>query len=167
VARAARDLETEGEKFEAVVNLQGDEPFLPGSAVDRALEILERETEAAVTTLAVPASPGEAEREDVVKVVLDGRGRALYFSRARIPHPRGEEGRTLKHVGLYAFRRDYLERFVGLPPSPLERAEGLEQLRVLEDGAGVHVGVGDWPVLGVDTPEDLARAEAILAQRVE
>jgi 3-deoxy-manno-octulosonate cytidylyltransferase (CMP-KDO synthetase) len=96
----------------------------------------------------------------VVKVVLDKRGRALYFSRSAVPHG-GEPGDTpfLRHVGLYAFRRDYLDRFVSLGPSPLERVERLEQLRALEDGARIAVARGEWPALGVDTPEDLARAE--------
>jgi 3-deoxy-manno-octulosonate cytidylyltransferase (CMP-KDO synthetase) len=166
VALVARELEREGESFEVVVNLQGDEPFLPGQAIDRAVSLLEEDAAAAVATLAVPVAREEAERPDVVKVVVDGRRRALYFSRARIPYPREGDASPLKHVGIYAFRRSYLERFIALPPSPLELAEGLEQLRILEDGAGIRVGVGDWEVLGVDTPEDLVRAEAHLARLV-
>lgn len=164
VALVVRELEREGDSFEVVVNLQGDEPFLPGTAIDRVVSLLEEDAAAVVTTLAVPATAEEEARVDVVKVVLDGRRRALYFSRARVPYPRAGAAPALKHVGIYAFRRSYLERFIALPPSPLELAEGLEQLRILEDGAGILVGVGDWEIQGVDTPEDLARAEARLAR---
>jgi len=166
-AWVARALEEEGDRYDVVVNLQGDEPFLPGDAIDRAVALLDEDPEAVASTLAVPVPAAEAEGPDVVKVVVDGRGRALYFSRARIPYPRGERASALQHVGLYAFRRAYLERFVGLPPGALERAEGLEQLRILEDGEPIRVGTGSWAVLGVDTPDDLVRAEAILAQKVE
>jgi 3-deoxy-manno-octulosonate cytidylyltransferase (CMP-KDO synthetase) len=164
VARAVRHLGAEGRDFEMVVNLQGDEPFLPGLAVDRAVSALEADPGAAMATLAVRVGAREAESSHVVKVVVDVRGRALYFSRQVIPYRRdGSAGERLKHVGLYAFRREGLERFVNLSPSPLEQAEGLEQLRALEDGMGITVAVGDWAVRGIDTPEDLARAERDLA----
>jgi 3-deoxy-manno-octulosonate cytidylyltransferase (CMP-KDO synthetase) len=164
VAWAVRHLGDGGRGFEVVVNLQGDEPFLPGPAIDRAVSGLETDPGAALATLAVRIGAAEAENPHVVKVVVDVRGRALYFSRQVIPHQReGAGGEPLKHVGLYAFRREGLERFVSLSPSPLERAEGLEQLRALEDGMGIAVAVGDWPARGIDTPGDLARAERDLA----
>lgn len=163
VAAALRELGEPG-RTDVVVNIQGDEPFLPGRAIDRCLELLEADTEASLATLAVPLEAAEAPSPHVVKVVLDGRGKALYFSRAVVPYGATETARY-RHVGLYAFRRAYLERFVDLGPSPLERAEGLEQLRALEDGARIVVAIGDWAVLGVDTPEDLARAERRLAAR--
>ena len=119
-----------------------------------------------MSTLAVPAVPEEGADPHAVKVVLDKRGRALYFSRSAIPHGAGMGGAPLlRHLGLYAFRRAYLDRFVGLGPGTLERAERLEQLRVLEDGAVIRVAVGDWPSVGVDTREDLARAELHLEAR--
>lgn len=165
--RAAAALRALGDPvpFDVVVNLQGDEPFLPGSAIDRSLDLLAADPEASMATLAVPLDPAEAPSPHAVKVVLDAGGRALYFSRAAIPYGMDGKAARLRHVGLYAFRRTYLERFVDLGPSPLERAEGLEQLRALEDGARIVVAIGDWPVLGVDTPEDLARAERRLAAR--
>ena len=163
VAFVTDRLDTEGDSYEVVVNVQADEPFLPGSAIDRAVELLEADPEAAMATLAVRAPREDAGHPHAVKVVLDKRGRALYFSRAAVPHGAGS-GRTpyLRHVGLYAFRRAYLRRFVELGPSPLELLERLEQLRALEDGAVIRVAVGDWPALGVDTREDLARAERCL-----
>ncbi len=166
VAWVARELAGEGERFDLVVNLQGDEPFLPGAAVDTAVGLLREDPGADMATLAVPAGVGETGDPDVVKVVLDRRGRALYFSRAPIPYRRGDDGfgaRPLKHVGLYAYRAGYLERFVHLPVSGLERTERLEQLRALEDGAVIAVAVGAWPALGVDTPAHLAEAERRLA----
>lgn len=164
VAWAVRNLGLGAREFGAVVNLQGDEPFVPGWAVDRAVAALEADPGASIATLAVRTGAGEAGSPHVVKVVVDVRGRALYFSRQVIPYRRDPaSGELLKHVGLYAFRREGLERFVNLSPSPLERAEGLEQLRALEDGMGITVAVGDWPVRGIDTPEDLARAERDLA----
>ncbi len=168
VAHVAARLSSEGERFDAVVNIQGDEPFLPGEAIDRAVDLLEADPEAAIATLAVPAAASDRANPNWVKVVLDGTGRALYFSRAVIPFPRAEgpRARWLRHAGLYAFRAAYLARFVGLPPSGLEETEGLEQLRALEDGARIAVAVGDWPVLGVDAPEDLAEAERRLAKGV-
>jgi len=169
VAHVVEQLAWAGEPCDVAVNIQGDEPFLPAAAIDRAVELLAADPEAAIATLAVPATREERANPNAVKVVLDGRGRALYFSRSTIPHPRNAtpRARWLKHVGLYAFRAEYLSRFVALPPSGLEEAEGLEQLRALEDGARIAVAVGEWPVLGVDTPEDLAEAERRLAKEVK
>jgi 3-deoxy-manno-octulosonate cytidylyltransferase (CMP-KDO synthetase) len=165
--RAARAMEAlaerEGDTFDVVVNVQGDEPFLPADAIDRAVSLLEKRPDAHITTLAVEATEEEHLRPDVVKVVSDHRGRALYFSRAPIPHPRNRDWvQPLKHVGLYAFRAGYLEHFVNIPRSELELAEDLEQLRAMEEGSVIMVVKGAWPVLGIDTPEDLARAEAWL-----
>jgi 3-deoxy-manno-octulosonate cytidylyltransferase (CMP-KDO synthetase) len=168
VAHVLDRLARAGETYDAAVNIQGDEPFLPGEAIDRAVDLLASDPEAAIATLAVPAAVEDLGNANAVKVVLDAGGRALYFSRATIPYPRhaSPRARWLKHVGLYAFRAPYLKRFVGLPPSGLEESEGLEQLRALEDGARIAVALGQWPVLGVDTPEDLAEAERRLAKEV-
>jgi 3-deoxy-manno-octulosonate cytidylyltransferase (CMP-KDO synthetase) len=166
-AFAAGTLETGSDRFDVVVNIQADEPFLPGLAVDRAVGLLSEDPEADMATLAVPAAPEDTADPHAVKVVLDKRGRALYFSRSTVPHGAGTAGGPplLRHVGLYAFRRAYLDRFVGLGPSPLEKTVRLEQLRALEDGAVLRVVVGDWPALGVDTREDLARAQLYLEAR--
>jgi 3-deoxy-manno-octulosonate cytidylyltransferase (CMP-KDO synthetase) len=160
VAFVAERLEAEGERYDVVVNLQADEPFLPGAAVDQAVGLLEADPEAAMGTLAAPMDTRESTDPHAVKVVLDRRGRALYFSRAAVPHGSGAVSAPyLRHIGLYAFRRPYLQRFVSLGPSPLESLERLEQLRALEDGAVIKVAVGGWPTVSVDTREDLARAE--------
>ena len=163
VAFAADHLESQGDRYDVVVNLQADEPFLPASAVDRAVDLLAGDGETMIGTLAVPLERDEAMDPHVVKVVLDRRGHALYFSRAAVPHGSGTVSSPfLRHIGLYAFRRAYLRRFVELGPSPLESLERLEQLRALEDGAVIRVAIGDWPAVSVDTRDDLARAERFL-----
>jgi 3-deoxy-manno-octulosonate cytidylyltransferase (CMP-KDO synthetase) len=149
-----------------IVNLQADLPTIAPSDIASALTPL---SDAAVdiATLAAEISYA-AERDDpnVVKVVgtpvASDRLRALYFTRAVAPHG---EGPLYHHIGLYAFRRSALERFVKLPPSPLERREKLEQLRALEAGMRIDVAIVDSVPLGVDTPADLARARAVLSER--
>lgn len=143
-----------------VVNVQGDEPLLEPAAIDAAVEALERDLEADIATLARPLRPGEsADDPHLVKVELGADGRAARFSRARIPGA----GRALVHIGLYAYRRDAIDRFVAAPPTPRERAERLEQLRALDLGFAIAVVPFDSRSIGVDTPEDVARVEAALA----
>jgi 3-deoxy-manno-octulosonate cytidylyltransferase (CMP-KDO synthetase) len=141
-----------------VVNLQGDEPEVSGAALDRVVSLLEGDQGAPMATLATPIRTEAVYRDpSCVKVVLSRPGRALYFSRRPIPHHRdGPSGATLAHLhlGLYAYRRDFLLGLTQLPPSPLERAEKLEQLRVLEAGYPIAVGIVEEPSIGVDTPED-------------
>jgi 3-deoxy-manno-octulosonate cytidylyltransferase (CMP-KDO synthetase) len=156
-----------------VVNFQADELFLDPDAAGRAVEAVAGEG-VGIATVAAPLEREDAWRsESVVKVVRDGRGDALYFSRAPIPHPRGgspelpggPEGPWLRHLGLYAFTRPALERWTSLEPSPLERIERLEQLRALQDGMRIRVVTGPPTEPGVDEPEDLRRAERILANQ--
>jgi len=151
-------------RIDTIVNLQGDLPTLDPNLVRACVAAL-HEGEADIGTIAAEIVR-EEERTDpnVVKVVGSplGRGgilRALYFTRATAPHG---EGPLYHHIGIYAYRRAALERFVGLPPSPLETREKLEQLRALEAGFRIHVGLVDTVPLGVDTPADLARAREIL-----
>ena len=139
------------------VNLQGDEPFLEPSAVDALVRLFE-DPVVRMATLAAPIANEDVANPSRVKVVLDREGRALYFSRSPIPHGHGAESPALLHLGIYAYRRDTLREISKLPPAPLERAERLEQLRALYHGIPIHVAVGDWHAVGVDTPEDLARA---------
>jgi 3-deoxy-manno-octulosonate cytidylyltransferase (CMP-KDO synthetase) len=149
---------------DVVVNIQGDLPTIEPSVVRACLSPL-AEQAVDLATLATPITR-EREKDDpnVVKVIateLDPiRLRALYFTRARAPWG---EGRLLHHIGLYAYRRDSLRRFVALPPSPLERREKLEQLRALEAGMRIDVALVDAAPLGVDAPEDLVRAREMLA----
>ena len=144
---------------ELVVNLQADEPEFDAGDVDRLVLAMRHEPSLPLGTLAAVAEPDERARPSVVKVVCDLRGRALYFSRAQIPHHRdtgGEEAPTLRHVGVYVYRREALLEFTRLPQTPLEKAEKLEQLRALEHGWPIRVIVGGRAPAGIDTPEDYA-----------
>jgi len=145
------------------VNIQGDEPTLTPDFFPPLLALLER-PEVEVSTLAVACPPEEFINPNAVKVVTALDGRALYFSRATIPCDRDATGFTgyRKHLGIYAYRKAALERFAALPPSPLEKLERLEQLRLLENGIGIYVAAAPRDTIGVDTEEDLLRAEAVL-----
>lgn len=136
-----------------VVNVQGDEPELDPAHVDRLIEVMERSS-APMGTLAEPLTdPGEAKKPQVVKVVLDVTGRCLYFSRSVIP----SEGPWLRHVGMYAFRPDFLDTLTRLAPGELEKKERLEQLRALGNGFAIQAAlVAASGVRGIDTPEDYA-----------
>lgn len=145
---------------ETIVNVQGDEPEMPPGHVDRLVAALER-ADTPMATLAAPLAEAEADNPNRVKVVLRADGRALYFSRARIPFNR--DGGPLPaglgyllHLGLYAYRREFLLRYPTLAPSPLEQAEKLEQLRALHHGYEIAVAVVDGHCAGIDTPEDYA-----------
>ena len=153
-----------------VVNLQGDEPFAPASGIRACAEVL-RASGAPMSTLATPIEDAETLFDPhAVKLVRATNGDALYFSRAPIPWPRDAFQRDrgvlppgdawLRHIGIYGYRAGFLQQFTTLPPGRLERLESLEQLRVLEAGVRIAVGLAPEPFPpGVDTPEDLARAE--------
>jgi len=147
------------------VNIQGDEPTLTADFFPPLLGLFDR-PEVEVTTLSVRCPPEEFTNPNAVKVVTALDGRALYFSRATIPFDRDWVGFTgyRKHLGIYAYRKAALERFAALPPSPLERLERLEQLRLLENGIAIYVADAPRDTVGVDTEEDLVRAEALLGQ---
>jgi 3-deoxy-manno-octulosonate cytidylyltransferase (CMP-KDO synthetase) len=160
LAEAARRLNDE-----IVVNIQGDEPLIEGFAIDAAVETLRGAPDTPVATLVHPADPEGVSDPNRVKVVRDRRGFALYFSRSPIPASGNSASppRYWQHVGLYAYRRAFLLEFVALPRTPAERAEGLEQLRVLEHGHRILTAeVRGWSSLPVDVPEDVARVEARL-----
>ncbi|ROR32649.1 3-deoxy-manno-octulosonate cytidylyltransferase [Inmirania thermothiophila] len=159
-----------------VVNLQGDEPLVPPQLAAEAAALLAR-SGAAVATLAAPLeTPAALFDPNVVKVVCDAAGRALYFSRAPVPWAREAfaggappalppAGAWLRHIGIYAYRAGFLRRYAGLPPSPLEAVEALEQLRVLWHGEAIAVGItAHRPGPGIDTEADLAAAEAMLRE---
>jgi 3-deoxy-manno-octulosonate cytidylyltransferase (CMP-KDO synthetase) len=147
---------------DVVVNVQGDEPLIDPGAIDEVAGLLDADAGAAVATLAVPiANRDSYESPNVVKVVCDDRGRALYFSRRPIPAVRDAEpdfaarpARFLQHLGVYAYRRPYLLKLAATPPHPLEQAEKLEQLRVLATGGSIRVGLVAHAHRGVDTPAD-------------
>ena len=145
--------------FDIIINLQGDLPTLDPAAIEALLAVISRPG-VDIATLAAPITRHEEHTNPaVVKAVIAADGRALYFTRATAPYG---EGVRYHHIGIYAYRRAALHRFVSLPPSPLEKREKLEQLRALEDGLQIGVAVVDTVPLGVDTPEDLARARALL-----
>jgi 3-deoxy-manno-octulosonate cytidylyltransferase (CMP-KDO synthetase) len=147
---------------DVVINLQGDEPMLEAETLDHLASLLERDPGSSMATLAVPITDEDVYLSpNVVKVVCDDRGRALYFSRSPIPMVRDGEPdfaarppRFLQHLGLYAYRRDFLLKLATLPPHPLEESEKLEQLRVLGTGAVIQVGLAKHAHRGVDTPAD-------------
>jgi len=145
---------------EIYVNIQGDEPTLTPDFFRPLLDLFDR-PEVEVSTLAVHCPPEELANPNSVKVVTSLDDRALYFSRATIPFDRDATGFTgyRKHLGIYAFRKAALERFAALAPSPLEKLERLEQLRLLENGIAVYVAAAPRDTIGVDTEEDLRRAE--------
>ena len=148
------------------VNIQGDEPTLTGDFFPPLLSLFEQ-PQVEVSTLAVCCAPIEFANPNAVKVVTALDGRALYFSRATIPFDRDGVGFTgyRKHLGIYAYRKAALERFAALPPSPLEKLERLEQLRLLENGIALYVADAPRDTIGVDTEEDLTRAEELLRPR--
>jgi 3-deoxy-manno-octulosonate cytidylyltransferase (CMP-KDO synthetase) len=161
VAEAAGRAEFAG--FDVVANVQGDEPFLPREALAGAIDRVAQGDD--IGTAAAPLPPEHAADPSRVKVVTDAQGRALYFSRAAIPRRREPtdpaDGLYWQHLGLYVYTRPALERWVAAPPSPAERAEHLEQLRALHCGLTIGVARLTEPALpGVDTPDDLRRAEA-------
>jgi 3-deoxy-manno-octulosonate cytidylyltransferase (CMP-KDO synthetase) len=167
VAEVAGELDAE-----IVVNLQGDEPLIDPASLDLLAGLLEADRAAEMATLAVPLRTAEAWADpNCVKVVADDAGRALYFSRSPIPFVR--DGRPdfdarpphfLQHLGLYAYRRDFLLRLASLPPAPLERLEKLEQLRALALGHTIKVGVVEHAGRGVDTYDDYRRFVAAYRQ---
>jgi 3-deoxy-manno-octulosonate cytidylyltransferase (CMP-KDO synthetase) len=148
------------------VNIQGDEPTLTADFFPALLNLFER-PEVEVATLAVTCPPEEFANPNAVKVVTALDGRALYFSRATIPFDRDAAGFTgyRKHLGIYAYRKAALERFGALAASPLEKLERLEQLRLLENGIDIYVATAPADTIGVDTEEDLKRAEEVLKSR--
>jgi 3-deoxy-manno-octulosonate cytidylyltransferase (CMP-KDO synthetase) len=142
---------------EIVVNVQGDEPEIPPQCVDRLVDLLAG-GDAPMATLVTPLPADQAGDPNRVKAVLDQRGRALYFSRAAVPHDRdGAGGVAYKlHLGVYAYRAAFLKRFAALPPTPAETAEKLEQLRALEHGYSIIAAEVAYDGAGIDTPEDYA-----------
>ena len=156
----------QGIDAELIVNVQGDEPLIPATVLHQ-LVVQMTESGADMGTVAVPFSVSGRDPQDpnAVKVVLDNRNLALYFSRSLIPFPRtgGTAVEPLLHWGLYAYRRDFLRQFVSWPTGKLEACEKLEQLRALENGAKICVLTTTERTADVDVPEDIARVEALLA----
>ena len=162
----------ENRRFDVVINVQGDEPFIHPSQIEAVMRCFD-DPATDIATLVKPFAPSDGlaalENPNSPQVVLEAQSRALYFSRSVIPYQRGvprEEWLArhtfYKHIGLYAFRAEVLRAVTDLPQSPLEKAESLEQLRWLENGYRIGVGISHTETVGIDTPEDLVRAEAFL-----
>ncbi|MGH7979829.1 MAG: 3-deoxy-manno-octulosonate cytidylyltransferase [Limisphaerales bacterium] len=157
-------------RCDAIVNVQGDEPMIDPRVIDLVAQALEMTEMSTAATLIKDA--GDLVNPNVVKTVVNGAGRALYFSRRAIPYPREAAGGStseqlaafpfLKHLGIYGYRRETLLRLVQFPVSPLENAEKLEQLRALENGIEIAVVRVDYDSVGVDAPEDVAKVEKLL-----
>ncbi|WP_295936784.1 3-deoxy-manno-octulosonate cytidylyltransferase [uncultured Alistipes sp.] len=162
----------QGGTFDVVVNVQGDEPFIRPAQIETLKRCFD-DPATDIATLVKPFSAGDGiealENPNSPKVVLDAQSRAVYFSRSVIPYLRGVDRSEwlvhhtfYKHIGMYAFRTEVLRAVTALLQSPLENAESLEQLRWIENGYKIGVGITDLETIGIDTPEDLARAEAFL-----
>lgn len=156
-------------KADVVINIQGDEPFISPTQIEQ-VKLCFENSETSIATLAIPQTAAElTDNFSCTKVVFGADGRALYFSRAMIPYHRSLTGgveekhpQVYKHLGLYGFRREVLQALVGLPPSVLEQAESLEQLRWLENGYRVRVEINELNTIAIDIPQDLQRAETYL-----
>lgn len=148
-------------EFEIIVNVQGDEPCIEPSLIDRLASSLAAHPDWAMATVSAPLAEADFDNPNAVKVVCNLAGEALYFSRSLLPYPR-ETGVVLprKHLGMYAYRRDFLCTFAALPPTPLEQAESLEQLRALEHGYRIGVIETEKESIGIDTPADVERVRA-------
>ncbi len=168
IEEAAEKIHTDAD---VIINVQGDEPFIQASQLQTVKQLFE-DPQTQIATLGKPFESIEAVMNpNSPKIVTDIHGYALYFSRSVIPYIRGKEQEEwlaaypfLKHIGLYAYRREVLAEITQLPQSPLELAESLEQLRWLQNGYRIKVGITKVETVGIDTPEDLARAEAFLKQ---
>ena len=162
LAEAAADLDAE-----IIVNIQGDEPLIEPDYIERAVRPLIADSALPMSSLMCRCPEEERENPATVKVVAAMDGDALYFSRSRIPYPRaGASPAVMQHIGLYAYRREFLLTFPRLSPTPLEQTESLEQLRALEHGYRIRMVEVERAPLSVDTPEDLVRVRAIFADNV-
>lgn len=150
---------------DVIVNVQGDEPMIPPEVIDNLAKAFEADAELNMATMKVVMDEADYDNPAAVKVVTDLNGYALYFSRSLMPYPRNKpEGyKVYKHVGIYAYRRNFLLKYAALQPTPLEKAESLEQLRALENGYKIKVLESAFKGIGVDTPEDLAEVNELFA----
>lgn len=168
--RIEEAVEKLGGDWDVIVNIQGDEPFIQREQIETVCRCFD-DADTQIATLGKPFGNdlSAIQNPNSPKIVTDNRGFAMYFSRSVIPYCRGKESVEwpaafpyLKHIGLYAYRREVLRQITSLPQSPLEIAESLEQLRWLQNGYKIRVGITDIETIGIDTPEDLARAEEFL-----
>ena len=151
--------------LDVIINVQGDEPMIDANLIDQLAELFESDDALQMATVATPLLEEEYDEPSAVKVILNKRNDAMYFSRSLIPYPRHDFVNTpLKHIGIYAYRRQFLLDYAKMEPTAAEQTESLEQLRALENGFAIRVITTDKRFIGVDTPEDLARVNAIFEQ---
>lgn len=160
--RICEVVEKMGHDYDIIVNVQGDEPLIQGSDLDRVIAPLIENSSLVMATPITKANDTDAHNPNVVKVVVDKSGRALYFSRSAIPFVRGEKPDYFKHIGIYVFRKDFLMQFRTWAQTPSEKSEMLEQLRVLENGYSIQTVVWDSVLHAVDTPDDVLEVERIM-----
>jgi len=152
--------------IDVIVNVQGDEPMIPPEVIDRLAQAFADDKELKMATLKTPMAEEEYNNPNAVKVVTDQNGYALYFSRSLLPYPRNKKAdfKVYKHVGIYAYRRSFLLSYAAYEPTPLEQIEGLEQLRVLENGQRIKVLESKFQGIGIDTQEDLDAINALFSR---
>jgi len=165
-------LQENGEYYDVVLNIQGDEPFIRNTHLSLLMQAFDREDTQIATLANIIEDPVELFNPNVVKVIIDKGGKAIYFSRSPVPHQRNcpekewfNGFKYMKHIGMYAYRTDVLSLITGLKTSPLEQAESLEQLRWLESGYTIKVHITTEVGMGIDTPEDLEKARKIIPIR--
>lgn len=172
IEEAMEKIEAQGEHYDVVVNVQGDEPFIQPEQIRAVCECFNDEA-TQIATLGIPFGDNIAAitNPNSPKIITDNKGFAMYFSRSVIPYVRGKEQAEwgsafpyLKHIGMYAYRREVLREVTALPQSPLEIAESLEQLRWLQNGYRVKVGITNTETVGIDTPDDLEKARKIFSE---
>lgn len=171
--RIEEAIEKVGEGYDVVINVQGDEPFIDASQIETVCRCFDDDaTQIATLGIRFGDNVEAVKNPNSPKIVIDNNNFAMYFSRSIIPFVRGKEEMTwgkefpfLKHIGLYAYRREVLREVTSLPQSSLEIAESLEQLRWLQNGYKIKVGETDIETIGIDTPDDLAKAEEVLKSR--
>ena len=152
--------------IDVIVNVQGDEPMIPPEVIDRLAQAFADDKDLKMATLKTLMGEEDYNNPNAVKVVTDQNGYALYFSRSLLPYPRNRKAdfKVYKHVGIYAYRRDFLLQYAALAPTPMEQIESLEQLRVLENGFKIKVLTSDFQGIGIDTKEDLDAVNKIFEQ---
>ncbi len=150
--------------IDVIINVQGDEPLIDADVIDQLAELFLEDADLQMATVGSPLLEEEYDEPSAVKVICNKRGDAMYFSRSLIPYPRHAFiNPPMKHVGIYAYRRQFLLDYAKMDPTPAEETESLEQLRALENGYGIRVIKTDKRFVGVDTPEDLERVNAIFS----
>lgn len=150
--------------IDVIINVQGDEPLIDADVIDQLADLFLEDTDLQMATVATPLLEEEYDEPSAVKVICNKRGDAMYFSRSLIPYPRHAFiNPPMKHVGIYAYRRQFLLDYAKMDPTPAEETESLEQLRALENGYAIRVIKTDKRFVGVDTPEDLERVNAIFS----